>query len=349
MTIRFDPAAPYDVDEADVAFARPEGKDLLARIYRPRGVRRPRPCRARRRARRRVDPARPDGGRPSTAGRSPRAGSSSSPSTSGRARTTSIPPRAPTSPPACATCGRTRDGSASTPRAHRPHRQLERRAPRAPRRRQARRSRARGHADRAARTARSTPRPATTRSPSPSRSILSPIRSRATDTCSARKHEPVDPAGFDAKRLIASHHGYFADEAAMAAASVTRIVSAGRRAPSRRSWVAQPELDDNVPAAITEAFVRAYAEARRSHRARALPRRAPRLHRSARARTPTSASRSCATSSAASSPAAEKGPSAGRGAPSAARSTYREYASRAAFGRRLAAGPFSATGAVSHH
>ena len=37
--------------------------------------------------------------------------------------------------------------------------------------------------------------------------------------------------------------------------------------------------------------------------------------------------------------AAEKGPSASL-APSAARSTYRQYASRAAFGRRLAAGPF---------
>jgi len=34
------------------------------------------------------------------------------------------------------------------------------------------------------------------------------------------------------------------------------------------------------------------------------------------------------------------------GAPSAARSTYREYASRAAFGRRLASGPFSAPCAV---
>src|SRR5207245_2184531 len=36
----------------------------------------------------------------------------------------------------------------------------------------------------------------------------------------------------------------------------------------------------------------------------------------------------------------DKGPSASL-APSAARSTYREYASRAALGRRLAAGPFS--------
>src|SRR5215510_3083051 len=37
LTIRFDPAAPYEVEEADVPFARPGGKELLARIYRPRG------------------------------------------------------------------------------------------------------------------------------------------------------------------------------------------------------------------------------------------------------------------------------------------------------------------------
>src|SRR5262249_50392528 len=37
LAVRFDPAMPYDVDESDVPFARPEGKELLARIYRPRG------------------------------------------------------------------------------------------------------------------------------------------------------------------------------------------------------------------------------------------------------------------------------------------------------------------------
>src|SRR5262245_32915443 len=37
VIVQFDPAAPYEVEEADVAFARPEGTDLLARIYRPRG------------------------------------------------------------------------------------------------------------------------------------------------------------------------------------------------------------------------------------------------------------------------------------------------------------------------
>ena len=73
-----------------------------------------------------------------------------------------------------------------------------------------------------------------------------------------REHEPPPPSGFDAKRLIASHRAFFADEAAMEAASVTRLVGAGRATALPPVWVAQPDLDDNVPAAITEAFVKAY-------------------------------------------------------------------------------------------
>jgi acetyl esterase/lipase len=77
----------------------------------------------------------------------------------------------------------------------------------------------------------------------------------------SREHEPPPPSGFDAKRLIASHRAFFADEAAMAATSVTRIVSAGEATALPPVWVGQPDLDDNVPAAITEAFVRAYRDA----------------------------------------------------------------------------------------
>jgi len=73
-----------------------------------------------------------------------------------------------------------------------------------------------------------------------------------------RENEPPPPSGFNAKGLVASHRAYFADEAAMAQASVTRIVSSGEARALPPVWVAQPELDDNVPAAITEAFVRAY-------------------------------------------------------------------------------------------
>jgi acetyl esterase/lipase len=76
-----------------------------------------------------------------------------------------------------------------------------------------------------------------------------------------RENEPPPPSGFNAKGLVASHRGYFADEAAMAEASVTRIVSSGEARALPPVWVAQPELDDNVPAAITEAFVQAYQQA----------------------------------------------------------------------------------------
>jgi len=73
---------------------------------------------------------------------------------------------------------------------------------------------------------------------------------------------------------------------------------------------------DQAAAALATAGERA-GNAPPAVRARAPPRRDPRL----------------------SSSAAEKGPSASL-APSAARSTYREYASRAPLGRRLASGPF---------
>ena len=74
----------------------------------------------------------------------------------------------------------------------------------------------------------------------------------------SREHEPPPSSGFDPRRLIASHRAFFADEAAMAAASVTRVVSTGEATALPPVWVAQPDLDDNVPAAITEAFVTAY-------------------------------------------------------------------------------------------
>jgi acetyl esterase len=70
-----------------------------------------------------------------------------------------------------------------------------------------------------------------------------------------------DGSGFDAKRLIAAHHGYYSSEAHMAEASVTRIVTAREQRALPPVWVAQPELDDNVPPAITEAFVQAYQKA----------------------------------------------------------------------------------------
>jgi acetyl esterase/lipase len=76
-----------------------------------------------------------------------------------------------------------------------------------------------------------------------------------------REHEPSTPGGFNAAGLIAGHRGYFADEQAMAEASVTRILAAGEAKALPPAWIAQPELDDNVPASITEALVGAYQDA----------------------------------------------------------------------------------------
>src|SRR4030095_5644406 len=70
-----------------------------------------------------------------------------------------------------------------------------------------------------------------------------------------------DGSGFDAKRLIAAHHGYFLSEAQMAEASVTRIVAARETGALPPVWLAHPGADDNVPAAITDAFVEAYQQA----------------------------------------------------------------------------------------
>jgi acetyl esterase/lipase len=77
----------------------------------------------------------------------------------------------------------------------------------------------------------------------------------------AREHEAPLASGFDAKRLIASHRGYFADEAAMAGASVTRVLRAGKASALPPVWLGQAELDDNVPAPITEALADAYRAA----------------------------------------------------------------------------------------
>lgn len=77
----------------------------------------------------------------------------------------------------------------------------------------------------------------------------------------SRQDEDPPPPGFDPTRLVASHQAFFGGEEAMAAASVTRILAAGQATALPPAWVAQPDQDDNVPAAITEAFVEAYRRA----------------------------------------------------------------------------------------
>jgi acetyl esterase/lipase len=70
----------------------------------------------------------------------------------------------------------------------------------------------------------------------------------------------IQDPGVEASRFIASHHGYFTDEAAMAESSVTRVVESGEARALPPVWLAHPETDDNVPTEITDAFVRAYEE-----------------------------------------------------------------------------------------
>jgi acetyl esterase len=74
-----------------------------------------------------------------------------------------------------------------------------------------------------------------------------------------RINDPTFAEG--AARLAASSLGYFTDEAAMAAASVTGVVEGGRARALPPAWIAQPEMDDNVPATITDAFCLAYEKA----------------------------------------------------------------------------------------
>ena len=74
----------------------------------------------------------------------------------------------------------------------------------------------------------------------------------------SRQHEP---GGFNAATFITSHHGFFPNEEAMATASVTRVLIARENTALPPAWVAQPEFDDNVPPAITEALVQAYQKA----------------------------------------------------------------------------------------
>ena len=113
-SVRFDPSAPYEIDESDVPFARPGGVELLARVYRPRG-----------------EPAAPlaalvdvHGGAWSRNDRLSGAVHGRALAASGlvvvsldfpRVPSTSIRRPAPTWRPACATCAPTRSVSASIP------------------------------------------------------------------------------------------------------------------------------------------------------------------------------------------------------------------------------------------
>ena len=259
ISVRFDPAAPYEVEEADASYARPDGKELLARIYRPKG-----------------EPDAPLAALVDVHGGAWNRFDRTSGSLHGRALAASglvvisLDFRQGPDhrhPAACADVV----AGVRYARAH------ARRLGVDPRRIALVGSSSGGHLALLAATKPGAHEHAGVPIVLPDGSLdgtagdatvafvlaLYPV----TDPLAryhyvlTREHEPPPPSGFDAKRLIASHRSYFADEAAMAAASVTRVVSEGEASALPPVWVAQPELDDNVPASITDAFVRAYTEA----------------------------------------------------------------------------------------
>ncbi len=203
MKIRFDQAAPYEVEEVDVPFARPEGKELQARVYRPRG----------------------DADIPLAALVDVHGGAWSR----GDRMAGAFHGRALAASGLLVVSLDFRQGSEA-------------------------------------------------KHPAASADIVAGVRyvrANASVAFVLALYPVADPlarfryvvgrqddgSGFDAKRLIAAHHGYFSSEAQMAEASVTRIVTSREARALPPVWVAQPELDDNVPAAITEAFVQAYQQA----------------------------------------------------------------------------------------
>lgn len=70
-------------------------------------------------------------------------------------------------------------------------------------------------------------------------------------------HDPF----FQPERLIAAHDAFFGDEATMERASALRVVQAGEAEYLPPIWIAHPELDENVTLAMSARFVAAYRRA----------------------------------------------------------------------------------------
>jgi acetyl esterase/lipase len=66
---------------------------------------------------------------------------------------------------------------------------------------------------------------------------------------------------FVPERLLAGHDAFFGDEATMMQASALRIVEAGEAEHLPPIWIAHPEHDENVTLAMTERFAAAYRRA----------------------------------------------------------------------------------------
>ncbi len=258
-SIRFDPSAPYEVDESDVPFARPDGVELLARVYRPRG-----------------EPAAPLGALVDVHGGAWSRNDRTSGAVHGRALAASglvVASLDFRQGPEHKHPAASADVAAGVRwvRAHAQRLGVD------PRRVGIVGSSSGGQLALLQAVKPGAPEHAGTPIVLPDGSLgagpaddsvgfvlaLYPVADPLARYryVLSRQDEPPQPAGFSAKRLIDAHLGYFADEAAMATASVTRVVSSGEARGLPPAWVAQPELDDNVPAAITEALIVAYQRA----------------------------------------------------------------------------------------
>jgi acetyl esterase/lipase len=253
MKVRFDPAAPYEVEEADVPFARPEGRELLARIYRPKG-----------------EPAAPlaalvdvHGGAWSRNDRTSGAHHGKALAASGLV-VVSLDFRQGSEHKHPAASADVAAGIRYV-RAHAGRLGVD------PRRVGLVGSSSGGHLALLAAVKPGASehggvpivRPDGSLDASPAdESVVFVLALYPVADPLARFRYVVgrqdDGTGFDAKRLIAAHHGYFLSEAQMAEASVTRVLEARESRALPPAWIAHPELDDNVPAEITEALVRAY-------------------------------------------------------------------------------------------
>jgi acetyl esterase/lipase len=77
------------------------------------------------------------------------------------------------------------------------------------------------------------------------------------DEPATARHDPF----FQPEHLIAGHEAFFGDLATMDRASALRVVEAGEATVLPPIWIAHPELDENVTLEMTERFVAAYRRA----------------------------------------------------------------------------------------
>jgi acetyl esterase/lipase len=256
--VRLDPAAPYDVEETDVAFAKPEGEDLLARVYRPKGT-----------------PAAPLAPVVDVHGGAWTYGDRTSGAIHGRALAASglvVVSLDFRQGPARQHPAASADIAAGVRwvRAHAGRLGVD------PRGLGVIGASSGGHLALLLAVRPGAPEHGGTPILMPDGSLgpttgddavawvvaLYPVADPLARYRYVLTREHEAPSGFDARRLIAAHRGYYKSETDMDSASVTRILtSRGEARAVPPAWLAQPEFDDNVPSAITDALVSAYRTA----------------------------------------------------------------------------------------